>query len=69
MTKARDRTYLQVQEEKGSAKKHLINVHQGISSNHLKIATLIKQTMEEVRRFDKAMAVDLRETLLKPRSG
>ena len=69
LTKANDRTYLQVQEKKGSAKKHLINVHQGMSSNHLKIVTLIKQTMEEIRRFDKATAVDLREELLKPRSG
>ena len=69
LTKAHDRTYLQVQEKKGSAKKHLINVHQGMSSNHLKIVTLIKQTMEEIRRFDKATAVDLREELLKPRSG
>ena len=40
-----------------------------MSSNHLKIVTLIKQTMEEIRRFDKATAVDLREELLKPRSG
>ena len=68
-TKAHNRTYLQAQEDKGSAKKHLINVHLGISSNHLEIVTLIKQTMEEVRGFDKATAVDLREKLLKPRSG
>lgn len=69
LTKAHDRTYLQVQEKKGSAKKHLVAIHQGMSSNHLKIVTVIKQTLEEIRRFDKATAVDLREELLKPRSG
>ena len=53
LTKAHDRTYLQVQ-EKRLCKEHLINVHQGMSSNHLKIVTLIKQTMEEIRRFDNA---------------